>query len=140
MASSSSQPPPQQQPYLPAVALDCEMVGCGPKGSVSVLARVAVVDERGNVLLDSYVSPPEVVTDYRTRWSGIKPQHLKNAPSRQYITAKVRELTVTEKKKRYIFFFQDLKINLKKSRNIGWLWFTMGGAISMPLGSTRQRT
>lgn len=34
------------------VAMDCEMVGVGPTGTRSVLARVSIVDCEGNVLLD----------------------------------------------------------------------------------------
>ena len=49
----------------PIVALDCEMVGVGPDGTRSALARVAVVNAEGNVLLDVFVKPKEKVTDYR---------------------------------------------------------------------------
>ena len=34
------------------VAMDCEMVGVGPSGTRSVLARVSIVDCEGKVLLD----------------------------------------------------------------------------------------
>ena len=34
------------------VAMDCEMVGVGPSGTCSVLARVSIVDCEGKVLLD----------------------------------------------------------------------------------------
>ena len=37
------------------VAMDCEMVGVGEDGSRSVLARVTVVNEYGNVILDTFV-------------------------------------------------------------------------------------
>ncbi len=49
----------------PLVALDCEMVGVGPEGERSALARVAVVNQDGNVLLDTFVRPKEKVTDFR---------------------------------------------------------------------------
>jgi len=51
----------------PCIAIDCEMVGSGPIGSCSQLARVSIVDEKGNILLDSYVAMPKgvKVTDYR---------------------------------------------------------------------------
>jgi len=58
------------------IALDCEMVGVGPGGATSALARVAVVDWRGCVLYDKYVMVGEPVTDYRTEFSGITPAHL----------------------------------------------------------------
>lgn len=53
------------------VAMDCEMVGVGPSGTRSVLARVSIVDCEGKVLLDKYVRPNEYVTDFRTPITGI---------------------------------------------------------------------
>lgn len=61
------------------VALDCEMVGTGPKGRNSELARCSIVSYDGDVVYDKYVSPSLPVTDFRTRWSGIKPKHLHKA-------------------------------------------------------------
>lgn len=61
------------------VALDCEMVGTGPGGRCSELARCSILDYHGNVLYDKYVRPCQPVTDYRTRWSGIRRHHLHNA-------------------------------------------------------------
>eukprot|EP00930_Biecheleria_cincta_P084562 TRINITY_DN74010_c0_g1_i1.p1 TRINITY_DN74010_c0_g1~~TRINITY_DN74010_c0_g1_i1.p1 ORF type:complete len:325 (+),score=20.48 TRINITY_DN74010_c0_g1_i1:95-976(+) len=52
-------------------ALDCEMVGIGPKGKKSVLARISVVGRLGQVLLDCLVQPSEEVTDWRTSITGI---------------------------------------------------------------------
>lgn len=49
----------------PIVALDCEMVGVGPEGKRSALARVALVNQEGHVLMDMHVKPKEKVTDYR---------------------------------------------------------------------------
>jgi RNA exonuclease 4 len=56
---------------LDVVAMDCEMVGVGPGGDRSVLARVSIVDHEGRVLMDSLVHPKEPVTDYRTHVTGI---------------------------------------------------------------------
>lgn len=61
------------------VALDCEMVGTGPGGRCSELARCSILDYHGNVLYDKYVQPCQRVTDYRTPWSGIRRHHLHNA-------------------------------------------------------------
>lgn len=60
------------------VAIDCEMVGVGPDGETSALARVSIVNFHGAVVLDTYVKPMEKVTDYRTFVSGITPKHLVN--------------------------------------------------------------
>ncbi|XP_057582940.1 interferon-stimulated 20 kDa exonuclease-like 2 [Hippopotamus amphibius kiboko] len=61
------------------VAIDCEMVGTGPKGHVSSLARCSIVSYSGDVLYDEYILPPCHIVDYRTRWSGIRKQHMVNA-------------------------------------------------------------
>ncbi|NXJ10837.1 I20L2 protein, partial [Odontophorus gujanensis] len=61
------------------VAIDCEMVGTGPGGRVSELARCSIVGYEGAVLYDRYVRPTEPIVDYRTRWSGIRKQHMVNA-------------------------------------------------------------
>lgn len=60
------------------VAIDCEMVGVGPDGKDSALARVSIVNFNGAVLMDNYVKPQEKVTDYRTHVSGIEPHHLES--------------------------------------------------------------
>jgi RNA exonuclease 4 len=59
------------------VALDCEMVGVGPGGRISVLARVSVVDYYGRKIFDSFVRVEERVTDYRTHVSGVTEHDLK---------------------------------------------------------------
>lgn len=64
---------------IKVVALDCEMVGTGPGGRCSELARCSILDYHGNVLYDQYVRPLRPVTDYRTRWSGIRRKDLLNA-------------------------------------------------------------
>ena len=53
------------------------MVGTGPEGDFSMLARCSLVNHHGNLLYDSYVAPMDVVTDYRTEYSGIRPGHLR---------------------------------------------------------------
>lgn len=61
------------------VALDCEMVGIGPEGHTSVVARVTLIDWDGLILLDEYIVPTEEVTDYRTFVSGITAEDLSQA-------------------------------------------------------------
>lgn len=83
MSSSS----PSSRPSSPCswqkpgkcVAIDCEMVGTGPGGRISELARCSIVDYRGDVVYDKYIKPELPVTDYRTRWSGITRHHMKKA-------------------------------------------------------------
>lgn len=61
------------------LAIDCEMVGTGPKGSISQLARCSLVSYDGDVVYDKFINPSMPVTDYRTRWSGIRRSDLINA-------------------------------------------------------------
>lgn len=62
-----------------AIALDCEMVGIGPNGKDNMLARVSIVNEKGDIIMDKYVMPTQPVVDYRTKFSGITPAHLETA-------------------------------------------------------------
>ncbi|XP_016053228.1 PREDICTED: interferon-stimulated gene 20 kDa protein [Miniopterus natalensis] len=61
-----------------AVAMDCEMVGLGPSRE-SGLARCSLVDFDGLVIYDKFIRPEGEITDYRTRVSGIRPQHMEKA-------------------------------------------------------------
>lgn len=74
------------------LAVDCEMVGVGPGGIRSSLARVCLVNEAGAVVLDTHVAQREKVTDHRTRVSGIRPQHLEGAPDATEVRRRVGEL------------------------------------------------
>ncbi|KAI8974345.1 hypothetical protein BDB01DRAFT_807117 [Pilobolus umbonatus] len=58
------------------VAVDCEMVKT-VKGTA--LARITLVSEDGEVLLDELVKPEDEVVDYLTRYSGITPYMLDHA-------------------------------------------------------------
>lgn len=59
-------------------ALDCEMVGVGPEGLDSAVARVTICNWTNKVLLDAFVKVPVKVTDYRTFVSGIEPKDLES--------------------------------------------------------------
>lgn len=74
------------------LAIDCEMVGTGPKGSVSQLGRCSVVSYDGDVVYDKFIKPPVPVTDYRTRWSGIRPRNLSNATPFSMARKEVKKL------------------------------------------------
>ncbi|XP_035012336.1 apoptosis-enhancing nuclease isoform X1 [Hippoglossus stenolepis] len=78
------------------VALDCEMVGTGPGGCCSELARCSILDYHGNVLYDKYVQPCQPVTDYRTPWSGIQRRHLRNATP--FVQAREEIMSILEGK------------------------------------------
>ncbi|NXD97178.1 I20L2 protein, partial [Chaetorhynchus papuensis] len=61
------------------VAMDCEMVGTGPGGRTSALARCSIVSYEGDIVYDRYVRPEAPIVDYRTRWSGIRRHHMDKA-------------------------------------------------------------
>ena len=82
----------QTQHDTECLAIDCEMVGVGPRGRRSVAARVAIVDANGTCLLDTFMRPREPVTQYRTRWSGIRPENLAQAPSIKSVRRRVLRL------------------------------------------------
>lgn len=68
----------KREKHKPPIALDCEMVGVG-LNKANALARCSIVDYDGDVIYDAYVKPEKPITDYRTRWSGIRPSNLLEA-------------------------------------------------------------
>ncbi|XP_053197248.1 RNA exonuclease 4 [Scomber japonicus] len=75
-----------------AVAIDCEMVGVGPDGEDSILARVSLVNQFGKCIYDKYVKPTENVTDYRTAVSGIRPDDIKDGEDVKTVQREVAEI------------------------------------------------
>jgi RNA exonuclease 4 len=65
-------------------ALDCEMVGVGPQGLASVVARVTIVNWENQVVLDTFVKVPVPVADYRTHISGITAQDIQSENTMNY--------------------------------------------------------
>jgi RNA exonuclease 4 len=57
-------------------ALDCEMVGVGPDGLHSAVARVSLLNWEHQIVLDTFVQVPVPVTDFRTHISGIYPHDI----------------------------------------------------------------
>ncbi|XP_062447298.1 RNA exonuclease 4 [Rhea pennata] len=75
-----------------AVAMDCEMVGVGPKGEDSIVARVSIVNQFGKCIYDKYVKPTEEVTDYRTAVSGIRPENIKTGENFKIVQKEVADI------------------------------------------------
>ncbi|XP_015270396.1 PREDICTED: RNA exonuclease 4 [Gekko japonicus] len=75
-----------------AVAMDCEMVGVGPKGEDSIVARVSLVNQFGKCVYDKYVKPTEKVTDYRTAVSGIRPENFKTGEDLKVVQKEVADI------------------------------------------------
>ncbi|XP_013049430.3 RNA exonuclease 4 [Anser cygnoides] len=74
------------------VAMDCEMVGVGPKGEDSIVARVSIVNQFGKCVYDKYVKPTEEVTDYRTAVSGIRPENVKTGEDFKTVQKEVADI------------------------------------------------
>ncbi|NXL50143.1 REXO4 exonuclease, partial [Podilymbus podiceps] len=75
-----------------AVAMDCEMVGVGPKGEDSIVARVSIVNRFGKCVYDKYVKPTEEVTDYRTAVSGIRPKNINTGEDFKTVQKEVADI------------------------------------------------
>ncbi|KFP18850.1 RNA exonuclease 4, partial [Egretta garzetta] len=75
-----------------AVAMDCEMVGVGPKGEESIVARVSIVNQFGKCVYDKYVKPTEKVTDYRTAVSGIRPENINTGEDFKTVQKEVADI------------------------------------------------
>ncbi|NWH62723.1 REXO4 exonuclease, partial [Geococcyx californianus] len=75
-----------------AVAMDCEMVGVGPKGEDSIVARVSIVNQFGKCVYDKYVKPTEEVTDYRTAISGIRPENINTGEDFKTVQKEVADI------------------------------------------------
>lgn len=74
------------------VAIDCEMVGVGPGGHESALARISAVDFHGRQIYDSYVKPVERVTNWRTAVSGISQKEMRFAREFSEVQKEVNDI------------------------------------------------
>lgn len=90
------------------VAMDCEMVGVGPGGHESALARVSVVDFHGRQVYDSFVRSQEKVTDWRTPVSGIMARDMRFARDFSVVQGEIAKLLQDER----ILIGHDLKHDL----------------------------
>lgn len=79
------------------VAMDCEMVGVGPR-KFSVLARVTIVDVHGDAIFDTFVKVEEKVSDYRTFVSGIRPSDLTSQKAISFGECRRKVMTAIEGK------------------------------------------
>lgn len=95
-----------------AVAMDCEMVGVGPKGQQNALGRVSVVNYVGDILYDKFVKVREEVTDYRTQYSGIRAADV-SVQSRDAVELYEAQVAVGELIKGRILIGHALKNDLR---------------------------
>lgn len=72
------------------IAIDCEMVQVA--GGKLALAHVVVVDWEERVLVNQHVDPGVPVIDYLTRYSGLRPGDLDDAPSLTVVQSRVAAL------------------------------------------------
>jgi len=80
------------------IALDAEMVGIGPGGYESRLARVSLVNWDGEVVYDTMVQVVEKVTDYRTFVSGITEEDLLSEDAVTFDEAQTKVIELIEGK------------------------------------------
>jgi RNA exonuclease 4 len=101
-SKKQQQPQPKQQLTLEEqaqyVAMDCEMVGVGPNGFKSALARVTIVNWNHEIVLDQFIRPEEPVTDYRSFVSGITPDDLKSDDAVDIYTCRLDVLQILKGK------------------------------------------
>ena len=71
------------------VALDCEMVATR-RGSA--LAQCSILSYEGDVLFHAHVRPTDLIIDYRTKWSGVLPHHMKNAIPHTLAVKRIQEI------------------------------------------------
>lgn len=85
------------------------MVGVQLDGQKNMLARVSVVNSKGETLYDKFVKPTETVTDYRTPVSGIRSEDIENG---EIFTKVKKEVTIILKNKLLIghAIEHDLKV------------------------------
>ena len=102
-------------------ALDCEMVGLGPNGNTSSVARVTLIDWHGETLFDEYIEQTQEVTDYRTFVSGITPEQL-DSEDANTITLEQCRIQVKELLQDRILVGHALKNDLR-SLNISHPWW-----------------
>ena len=74
------------------------MVGVGPGGNRSVVARVSVVDYYGRCLLDSFVRVEEKVTDYRHHITGITASNLESGYAMSFGDCRKRVINLIRNK------------------------------------------
>jgi len=87
--------PEEKSNYL---AIDCEMVGIGPSGYTSRLARVSIVNYDGEIVYDTHVKVDEPVTDYRTFVSGIVEEDLSSESAVTFDEAQSQVMTLIQDK------------------------------------------
>ena len=88
-SSSSQRPSSTPKKTGECVALDCEFVKSGDE---EVLARISIVNEAEQHLLDSYIKPNKKITDFVTEISGITYLHIKNAPDLKTVLDKAKKI------------------------------------------------
>uniref|UniRef100_M8C164 Uncharacterized protein n=1 Tax=Aegilops tauschii TaxID=37682 RepID=M8C164_AEGTA len=81
-ASPSSPPPPPSAPTAPHAS----------SPALDVCARVCVVDEHEAILYESFVKPLIPVTHYRYETTGIRPEHLRDAPTVKQAMRRVQDI------------------------------------------------
>ncbi|EIM92686.1 uncharacterized protein STEHIDRAFT_151995 [Stereum hirsutum FP-91666 SS1] len=80
------------QPSKRYLAVSAQSVYGGPYANIPVLARISVIDYRGNVLLDTLVRPTLPVTNFRYSETGLQTNHFASAPTIDEVKRQVATL------------------------------------------------
>ncbi|KAI9360454.1 hypothetical protein DFJ73DRAFT_957251 [Zopfochytrium polystomum] len=94
---------PNAPPFDSLVALDCEMITIKKKSPTwtplnqtyifeDTLARVSLVDADGVTLYDTFCKPEGTVVDFKTQYSGVTRELIKDAPKQKDVISEVRKL------------------------------------------------
>ncbi|XP_050945585.1 RNA exonuclease 4-like [Cucumis melo] len=74
-----------------AVALSCTMVGAGRDGSLNICVRICLVDQNESLIFSTYVNPSLPITNYRYEFTGVRPEHLRDAMPLKQVQKKIQE-------------------------------------------------
>jgi interferon-stimulated exonuclease-like 2 len=64
----------------------------GTRHGGSALAQCTILSYDGRALFHAYIRPSCLIVDYRTRWSGILPQHMKQAVPHAIAVAAIQRI------------------------------------------------
>lgn len=78
----------------------CEYVGTGPLGVEDSLARVCVVGESGQCLLNRVIAQEKPITDYRTSTTQLAMDHFKSAVPLRNVKKEILEILSKSKAKK----------------------------------------
>jgi hypothetical protein len=95
------------------IALDCEMVGVGSDATKNALAKICIINYNYEILLHTFVTVKDQITDYRTYVSGIR-YHDLHPSSSSTTTATDIDSTPTYQNNLEVMSYSKCRILVKK--------------------------